>query len=110
MFKIIRFLLIILFSILVMLSIVILGGYFINRQSYPSLSNLPKSIKYQLMSMFIKCPDQKIYNGELIVGKLQNRQNTIKEYFVVDGNRKELEDYDLNWVKEKCNPESINSF
>ena len=42
------------------------------------------------------CPD------ELIINNMPSTDNSSTNYFIVDGDRKEISDYDLKYVLENC--------
>ena len=48
------------------------------------------------------CPDEWIDN-QMPQVKVDNETKTSTQYFIVDGKRKELDEYDLNWVHANCN-------
>lgn len=90
------------FILLVILSIIVLCNYFVCSKTYVNQLSLFKNIRFQILSLFVKCPDQWIYDFMPIFEKQQDSY-IAREYFIVNGERKELDDYDLEWVKEKCN-------
>ena len=57
-----------------------------------------KSIKSTLIR---QCPDEWIQNNMPSVSS-EARAN---EYFIINGERKELKDYDMQWIKKHCNIE-----
>lgn len=44
------------------------------------------------------CPDEWIQNA--MPGP---NSKEIKEYFIYEGNRRELKEFDLEWIKKNCN-------
>jgi len=46
------------------------------------------------------CPDSWIENR---MPSVSNTHNEKKQYFIVNGERREIDDYDLDWIKENCN-------
>lgn len=44
------------------------------------------------------CPDEKIVNKMPTVGE----NNTPQEYYIYKGERKEIKDFDANWVAKNC--------
>lgn len=49
-----------------------------------------------------KCPDEWIYDKMLSTG---NYSEENRQYFIIDGERKELKDYDLEWIQGNCSVE-----
>lgn len=45
------------------------------------------------------CPDEKIINRMPTVGD----NKTSNEYYIYKGERKEIKDFDANWVTKNCN-------
>lgn len=46
-----------------------------------------------------QCPEEWIINKMPTVNSKNNLPN---EYFIIDGERKEIENYDLKWIRNNC--------
>lgn len=83
-------------NILIILPLIALGtiGYlFIKGEGDPSSIPEEKSEKIRI------CPDSWIENR--MPGPPQEI-NKNRQYFIIDGERREIDDYDLDWIKENC--------
>lgn len=77
--------------------IVILAGIFLIA---PKKISLPAEGKKRI------CPDRWYENMMPSIGEKRDPE----QYFIISGERKELEDFDVEWIKSNCavsNPEKI---
>ena len=49
-------------------------------------------------SLIKECPNEWIQDRM----PTAENDNTAKQYFVIKGERKEIKDYDINWIKSTC--------
>lgn len=60
----------------------------------------PKSNNPSIQTKEKACPDKWIDNQMPSVGDKPNQEQ--RQYFIVDGERRELSEFDLQWVLENC--------
>ncbi len=61
--------------------------------------SLKKSSSTKKSSLIQACPEEWIQN--LMPGP--EKSETPREYFIYEGQRRELKEFDLSWIKKNCN-------
>jgi len=81
--------------------VVILFLIFISSLGYTFIKTTNKShISNTTKEKIRVCPDTWIENR--MPGPPDGLKNTSRQYFIIDGERRELEEFDLKWIKENC--------
>jgi len=56
-------------------------------------------VDIQVPNRIRECPDSWIENR---MPGVSDKPDEKRQYFIVDGERKEIEEYDLEWIKQNC--------
>lgn len=75
-----------------------LGALFLFTNCFSCKSKQPNSTKKTVHELIRNCPDEWIINAMPGVGSTAKS----KEYYIYQGKRRELSEFDTEWVKKNC--------